>query len=199
MPVKPPRSGGSQVDVDVHIQSNRKSDANATPNTNPGRNGADPLSLGVDPKPRNRAFVDDADLDAILPALTVSVPSPPLPAPVLPVISRPLENYWIKSAAELPKANGEGFRLYRNRQYVDVPDGGVVLVAMEADTGLYRARFASELIPSGPLLLRDTDSLASAQRFQRTHRSAERCQSEQLAHRAGLQWRRTWQRWAVSP
>ncbi|QRK84712.1 leucine-rich repeat domain-containing protein [Pseudomonas granadensis] len=158
MPVKPSRGGGSQVDVDVHIQSNRKSDANATPNTNPGRNGADPLSLGVDPKPRNRALVDDTDLDAILPAPTVSVRSPPHPAPVLPVISRPLENYWIKSAAELPKANGEGFRLYRNRQYVDVPDGGVVLVAMEADTGLYRARFASELIPSGPLLLRDTDS-----------------------------------------
>lgn len=157
MPVKPPRGGSTPVEVDVHLQPNRISDADARHNPHPGHKGAEPLARDADPKRRN-SLPDDSDPDAILPAPSVTVRSSPLGAETLPVISSALQNYWIKSAAELPKADAEGFRLYRNRQYVDVPDGGVVLVAIEPDTGLCRARLASELTPSGPLLLRDTES-----------------------------------------
>lgn len=157
MPVKPPRGGGTRVDVDVHGAPNRNLDADAAQNAIRGQIGAEPWARGADAKRRNTS-PDDADLDAILPAPSVSVRSAPPAAEIPLVVSSPLENYWIKSATELPEADGEGFRLYRNRQYVDVPDGRIVLVGIEPDTGLYRARLASELTPSGPLLLRDIES-----------------------------------------
>lgn len=157
MPVKPPRGGGTRVDVDVHGAPNRNLDADAAQNAIRGQIGAEPWARGAAAKRRNTS-PDDADLDAIQPAPSVSVRSAPPAAEIPLVVSRPLENYWIKSATELPEVDGEGFRLYRNRQYVDVPDGGIVLVGIEPDTGLYRARLASELTPSGPLLLRDVES-----------------------------------------
>lgn len=119
MPVKPPRGGSTPVEVDVHLQPNRISDADARHKPHPGHKGAEPLARDADPK-RRSSLPDDNDPDAILPAPSVTVRSSPLDAETLPVISRPLQNYWIKSAAELPKADAEGFRLYRNRQYVVV-------------------------------------------------------------------------------
>ncbi|MDQ0124969.1 hypothetical protein J2W17_003925 [Pseudomonas lini] len=70
---------------------------------------------------------------------------------------RPLELYWITASAHLPDADAQGFRIFKGRQYVDVP-GGIVHVAKDPETGLYRARLPNELTPSGPVLVRNPES-----------------------------------------
>jgi len=70
--------------------------------------------------------------------------------------SQPLEHYRFNAPDRLPVANDEGFRTHRGREYVDV-ENGVVMVAVDPQTGLYRARSAAERAPSGPLLLHDSD------------------------------------------
>ena len=158
MSVKSPVGGGARVGVDVHVNPNRRPDGNSAHADKTGRHGLDRW-IGVDDaKLRNKSPGDDADPDAILPVPAVTVHQAPLSAEPLPVIYMSLESYRIRSAAGLPDANSEGFRLYKNRQYVSVPDGGIVLVGVDPDTGLYRARLSNELLPSGPLLMRDTES-----------------------------------------
>ena len=137
MPVKPPRGGSTRmdVDVDVHSNPNRKLDKDLSQADTPGRNGVDPGRGADDLKLRNKPFGDDVDLDAILPAPTVTVHPAPL-APQPPVaVHQSLESYWIKSAAQLPAADNEGFRLHKNRHYVDVPEGGTVLIGIDPDSG----------------------------------------------------------------
>jgi Tfp pilus assembly protein PilN len=157
MAVKPPRNGTAYVDVDVHIRSNRPVDGDTKTSDTPGRKGLDPWLHGETPKPRTPP-PGVKDLDAILPAATVMIRPTPAPAEVRLVTDQPLKHYWVSTTAKLPPADSEGFRVYNKRLYVDVPDGGIVLVAVQPDTGLYRARLSSELHPSGPLLLRDVDS-----------------------------------------
>ncbi|QUE93820.1 hypothetical protein KBP52_15720 [Pseudomonas sp. SCA2728.1_7] len=48
--------------------------------------------------------------------------------------------------------------MLKGRAYVDVAYDGIVMVGVDPQTGLYRARLAVERIASGPLLLRDADS-----------------------------------------
>jgi hypothetical protein len=79
-----------------------------------------------------------------------------MPAPT--AAQRPLEHYWIASAAQLPAPDALGFRTFKGRQYVDVPGGGVVHIEADPDTGLYRAKLRSELQASGPVLMRDPES-----------------------------------------
>lgn len=100
----------------------------------------------------------DADLNAISPAPTVTVHPSPSPAQTVRPVDLPLEQYRIMAPVGLPAANAEGFRIYRGRPYVDVVDVGIVQVAKDADSGLFRARLSSESKPSGPALLRDPDS-----------------------------------------
>ena len=157
MAVKPPRNGTAYVDVDVHIRSNRPVDGDTRTSDTPARKGRDPWLHGETPKPRTPPpGVEDPA--AILPAATVMIRPSPAPAEVRLVTDQPLKHYWVSTTAKLPPADSEGFRVYNKRLYVDVPDGGIVLVAVQPDTGLYRARLSSELHPSGPLLLRDVDS-----------------------------------------
>lgn len=157
MAVKPPRNGSIYVDADVHIRSNRPVDGQSkTPDT-PGRKNIDPWLLGEKPQPGTpppRA----ADPDAISPAPTILIRPTPAPVEIRRFTDQSLRRYWISPPAKLPPADSEGIRTYNKRRYVDVPDGGIVPVGVEPDTGLYRARLSSELHPSGPLLLRDVDS-----------------------------------------
>ncbi|MGX9862721.1 hypothetical protein [Pseudomonas moraviensis] len=69
-----------------------------------------------------------------------------------------LERYRIPAPERLSLANTEGLRTYKGREYVDVADGGIVLVGVDPQTGLYRAQLAAERVASGPLMLRDTGS-----------------------------------------
>lgn len=157
MAVKPPRNGNIHVDVDVHIRSNRPMDGRTETSGTPGRKNLGPWHLGEKPKPRTPP-PGVADADAILPAPPVILHRTPAPVEIRLFHDQSLRRYWIKTAAKLPPADREGFRIYNKRQYVDVSDGGVVLVAVEPATGQYRARLSSELHASGPLLLRDVDS-----------------------------------------
>jgi Leucine-rich repeat (LRR) protein len=100
----------------------------------------------------------DADLNAITPAPTVTVHPSPSPAETVRPVDPPLEQYRVMAPVGLVAANSEGFRIYKGRPYVDVVDVGIVQVAKDADSGLFRARLSSESKPSGPALLRDPDS-----------------------------------------
>ncbi|WRH92936.1 hypothetical protein RCC30_02240 [Pseudomonas fluorescens] len=71
---------------------------------------------------------------------------------------QPLEHYWLAVPDRMPPANPEGLRMLKGRAYVDVAYDGIVMVGVDPQTGLYRARLAVERIASGPLLLRDADS-----------------------------------------
>ncbi|MBC8997468.1 hypothetical protein IAI51_13100 [Pseudomonas sp. N40(2020)] len=157
MAVKPPRGGGTHVDVDVQINTTRPIDGSTSKPDVPGRVSLDPWGSVESQKPRVSP-PGDADLDAILPAPTVTVQQTPLPTEMRSGVRQPLESYWISTAAQLPEADSEGFRLYKTRKYVDVLDGGTVLVGVDPDTGRYRARLSNELLPSGPVLLREVDS-----------------------------------------
>ncbi|KIH82635.1 hypothetical protein [Pseudomonas batumici] len=54
----------------------------------------------------------------------------------------------------MPPPNQQGLRIIKNRQYVDLDDGGTVMVAYDAQLETYRAKRANELLPSGPALYR---------------------------------------------
>ena len=158
MPVKPPRGGSTHVDTDVHTFPKRSSDKDFIPADVPVRDGTVPWAGLDDLKSRSTKPGDDAGPVAILPAPVLEVRPAPHLAASPAVINRSLETYRITSAIELPDADSEGFRMYKNRCYVDVPDSGLVLVAVDPDTGWYRARHSSELFPSGPWMLRDSES-----------------------------------------
>jgi Leucine-rich repeat (LRR) protein len=158
MPVKSPRGGSTRVDTDVRPPPNRSPDSDFTQTDKPGRNGTAPWGRLDDPKLRSSTLGDDAGRDTVLPTPIIEVRAAPLPAAILPVIYRSLESYRIKSATVLPGTDSEGFRVHRNRQYVEVADGGIVLVGVDPHTGSYRARLPGELLPSGPWMLRDSES-----------------------------------------
>lgn len=54
----------------------------------------------------------------------------------------------------LPEADAQGFRMFKDRLYVDLPDG-VLQIGVDPQTGRYRAKKPSERIPSGPELVFD--------------------------------------------
>ncbi|MCF4997321.1 hypothetical protein GIW70_09400 [Pseudomonas syringae] len=69
-----------------------------------------------------------------------------------PRVSPALSHYWITAAVRLPQADAQGFRTYKGRLFADVADGNVVQLAVDSQSSLYRAKLASELQPSGPIL-----------------------------------------------
>ena len=138
MPVKPPRGGTTHVDADVQTLPKRSSDNDFTATDVPVRDGTVPWAGLDDPKTRSTKPGDDTGLDTILPESSVEVRPASNVAAISAVMHRSLETYRITSAAELPAPDGEGFRIYKNRRYVDVPGSGLVLVAIDPDTGWYR-------------------------------------------------------------
>ncbi|WP_065258766.1 leucine-rich repeat domain-containing protein [Pseudomonas bananamidigenes] len=75
----------------------------------------------------------------------------PATAPMPPVLA----DFWISAAAKLPAPDAQGFRIIKQRRYIELTDGHFVQVARDAVTGDWRAMLASELVPSGPFLLPD--------------------------------------------
>lgn len=69
-----------------------------------------------------------------------------------------LDRYLLPRSGHLPPANDDGLLIHRGREYVDTAQGGIVMVSVDSQSGLYRARLAAERHASGPLMLRDTDS-----------------------------------------
>lgn len=100
----------------------------------------------------------DASLDTIPPIPAVTIRDS---APTGAALTReqwPLERYWITVPPDLPGPDAEGFRVHRGRRYVDVPNGGTVLLGVDTLTRQYRARLSTDLEAFGPVLLRDTES-----------------------------------------
>ena len=147
------------VTVDVHTRPRPPSDGHTPlPDTLPRVDFGSPVTTNL--RNPSRTSGTPGDLDAITPAPTVTaseLPSVPVPAPT--PAQRPLEHYWIASAAQLPAPDALGFRTFKGRQYVDVPGGGVVHIEADPDTGLYRAKLRSELQATGPVLVRDPASM----------------------------------------
>jgi hypothetical protein len=142
-----------------NISGKRPTPPDATPHDNSGQAPHTRLEppLPLDIQTRQTSSQRVAEPAATKPALVVMTHST---APLVNIDTarqRLLEHYRVKASDRLPQANAEGFRVYRERDYVDVENGDVVMVAVDPETGLYRARLESERVASGPLLLRDSD------------------------------------------
>ncbi|WP_405122422.1 hypothetical protein ACI514_22575 [Pseudomonas sp. M20] len=142
------------VSVDVHTRPNQ------TPETRtPHLDSTISVGTSRDGQPaRSGNVAPDNDLDAISPAPAIKIQPATPHAENQISVQQPIEHYRMAASATLPAIDASGFRTYKGRRYVDMADGGIVLVTVDADTGRYRARLASERLPSGPVLLRDADS-----------------------------------------
>lgn len=156
MGLKPPTR--VTVSVDAHTRPRQPEDGNIP------HPAAIDASLALPPRRPQRPELtpENPDLDAIRPAPAITVndisATAASLAPPRTSAQLSLERYRIEATTLLPEVNMEGLRVHKGRRYVDLHDGSVVQVAMDADTGQYRARAASELIASGPVLRRDPDS-----------------------------------------
>lgn len=112
----------------------------------PRQTGDIPSQLNTDAPLQHAAIVVTVNRTATGPALVSAAPR------------RPLQDYWITMEARLPAADSQGLRVFKRRHYVDVAGGHIVQVAIDPKIGVYRAKLASERVPSGPLLVRDHDS-----------------------------------------
>lgn len=154
MPVKPPRGGSAHVDVPG--SPSRSVDADTSLPGASGRRGAD-SGNSVDNSHSRAGSSGDTSADAIQPAPVVVVHAI-LEGARPPATPPSLDNYVTNARAILPQINSEGLRVISRRTYADLSDGDLVLVAVDSATGLYRARRPSELLPSGPVLLRNSES-----------------------------------------
>ena len=75
-------------------------------------------------------------------------------AQILPMqpMDRSLARYSLRAPANLPAANALGLRVFKNRNYVDIAPGEIVLVRETGTAGEYRAALVSELAALGPVL-----------------------------------------------
>jgi len=154
MPIKPPTRGTTTVDV--HLRPGTPVDSPALhPDVTlrPGFETATPT--GSQPRPGRPTGNNEPD--AIDPAPGVTVHPTRSVTDMADVVGRPLEDYRLASADSLPAANAEGFRLFKGRQYIELADGGFMQVGQDSQSGLWRARLASEATPSGPVMLRDPE------------------------------------------
>ncbi|WP_460107844.1 hypothetical protein [Pseudomonas sp. S3_H04] len=152
MATKTPVKG--TVSVDVHTRPNQTPE---TPTPHLDSTISVGSSRGAEPARPGKTGSDN-DPDTISPAPPIKIqPATPHAENQVPA-QQPIEHYRMAASASLPAVDASGFRTHKGRRYVDMVDGGIVLVAVDADTGLYRARLASERLPSGPMLLRHADS-----------------------------------------
>lgn len=154
MPVKPPRGSGTHVDVPG--SSNRPVDVDTSL---PGPSGRRVVDSGITlDNPQSRAGESGAtDVEAIHPVPAVVVHTVPVEIR-MSAPQQSIDSYITNGRAIRSPVNDEGFRVINGRPYAALSGEGMVLVGVDPDTGLYRARLSSELRPSGPVLLRDTNS-----------------------------------------
>ncbi|MFJ4496700.1 leucine-rich repeat domain-containing protein [Pseudomonas atacamensis] len=153
MPVKPPRGGNSHVDASG--SPHRSTDADASLQGHLGRRGGD-SNLTQDISQPRAGSSSDATIDGVLPSAVVVHAMPEGARPPEPQAS--LDNYVTNARAILPPVNTDGLRVIGKRIYADLANGDLVPVATDPVTGLYRARRPSELLASGPVLLRNPDT-----------------------------------------
>lgn len=154
MPVKPkpPTPGTTNVDVPQRPRTptDSTSPAAQTPRFTP-----DPVSRRI---PGDTPQAAGSTIDSSHTATTSRVQvhaSTSAAAETVNADVPALQQYLIPASIALPQADAQGVRTFKGRQYADVQGGGTVLLAVDAQTGLHRARLASELQPSGPVLAHD--------------------------------------------
>ncbi|MFG6204589.1 SET domain-containing protein [Pseudomonas retamae] len=157
MPVKsspkPPRPGASNIDARPRTPTDSTPPAPQTTRFTPDPvtqriPGETPESAGStadsSPAPTTSRVQVHASTSASAEGASADVPA--------------LQQYLIPASITLPGADADGLRTFKGRQYADVRGGGTVLLAVDAQTGLHRARLSSELQPSGPVLAHDPAS-----------------------------------------
>lgn len=154
MPIKTPPKGTTTVNV--HLRPDPSVDL---PRLRPDltlRPGFE-TTLLIGPQLRPGSPTGSTDPDAITPAPTVTVHSTSSMLDTSDAVTRPLDDYRLTTTISLPTADVEGLRIFKGREYVEMADGGFVQVGKDSQSGLWRARLASESMPSGPLMLRDPE------------------------------------------
>lgn len=154
MPIKSPPKGTTTVDV--HLRPDTSVDSPALHSDLTLRPGFE-IATSIGAQPRPGRLTERADPDSIVPAPSVTVHTIRTVTDEADIVVRPLADYRLASTDNLPAANAEGLRLFKGRQYIEVADGGFVQVGKDAQSGLWRARLASESTPSGPEMLRDPE------------------------------------------
>jgi hypothetical protein len=101
----------------------------------------------------------DAALNAPLPSTSrVTVSATSDSTGISNAEEHPLRNFWAPARLTLPPPDAEGISTFKGRNYVKLPEGGTVQIGRDPVTGLYRAKLASELNPSGPVLRFEPES-----------------------------------------
>lgn len=114
-----------------------------------------PLTHRLDPsQPANRATIEQIALTQTAGVKVSAMLSAIDGFAVLPVPSS-LADYWIPTSQSLGEPDAQGIRMFKQRQYVAVDDVHFVQVALDAESGFFRATLARELNPSGPILKPD--------------------------------------------
>lgn len=157
MPLKPPVRGNTTVEV--HTPPARAGDGSPPRIVTPGHFQPDAAILAPGRKPQGQDNAQVAsDLDAILPEPSLTIHELPPSEMESRPLQRPLADYRITSASHLPAADAQGLRNFKGRLFVDGDNGSTLHVGLDPESGLYRAKLQSEQNPSGPILLRDSDS-----------------------------------------
>lgn len=102
-----------------------------------------------DNDPEGGASVQPAEPSS--PAITTTALQSAQILPMQPMAGS-LARYSLRAPANLPAANALGLRVFKNRNYVDIAPGEIVLVRETGIAGEYRAALVSELAALGPVL-----------------------------------------------
>lgn len=148
------------INVEVHAPPTSRTHAPVTrPGIPPPVDFWSSLGMPARHSPGTGRTAPGADPDAIgSVAQRVSVSDTANQADAPAVAERPLSDYWINTVAALPVPDSHGLSRFKGRLYAKVANGGTVQVGADPDTGLYRAKLASERSPSGPVVLHDPQS-----------------------------------------
>ena len=141
------------VSVDVHTPPRHTADGSTA-----HRQDGDSSNTHAPRPARPGVTPDTVDVDAIhhVPALTVGkIGTTTASIPPHMQTTLTLEQYRINATPTHVPLDANDLRLHKGRHYADLHGGGVTQVAVDVDTGLYRATRSSERIASGPLLRRD--------------------------------------------
>lgn len=151
MPVKPkPPKTGADVTTPPRTSGDSTSHGSETLRFTPDPLGRRPVPDTREPG-SSTVHSDEAGATHNVQVHPVPSGSDAVSAPQAPS----LQDYLIPPTIVLPAADAQGLRVLKGRQFGDVQGGGTVLIGIDAQTGLYRARLSSEAQPTGPVLAYD--------------------------------------------
>lgn len=118
----------------------------------PAGDGTPPKTFRPDAGLAVREYVQHAEPSP--PAITITAMQSEQILSMRPMVGS-LARYSLRAPANLPEANAQGLRVFKNRKYVDIAPGLIVLVRETGTVGEYRAALVSEPAALGPVLFYD--------------------------------------------